>query len=61
MMVGHHFCMFFHDLVFLFQVAINLIVQHIKDILSGKVSHTNHKSVTKRIRRESDSFLSRPH
>lgn len=44
-------------------VAINLIVQHIKDILDGNIKDIRQRRVLrpKRIRRESDSFLVRPH
>lgn len=41
-------------------VAINLIVQHIKDILSGNIDPTK-KPGRKRVRRVSDSLLARPH
>ena len=40
-------------------VAINLIVQHIKDILAGNVSSRPERK--QRTRRQSDSLLARPH
>ena len=40
-------------------VAINLIVQHIKDILAGNVKTKPERK--RRARRQSDSLLARPH
>lgn len=43
-------------------VAIDLIVQHIKDILAGNINIAKRKAFPRRrIRRQSDSLLARPH
>lgn len=44
-------------------VAIDLIVQHIKDILAGNIDITKRKAFSRnrRTRRQSDSLLARPH
>ena len=50
--------------MFLLIVAIDLIVQHIKDILDGNIDIVKRKACfrpTRRTRRQSDSLLARPH
>ena len=47
------------SLLLLFIVAINLIVQHIKDILAGNVKTKPERK--RRARKQSDSLLARPH
>ena len=48
-------------LFFLYAVAIDLIVQHIKAILAGSIGITIRRPLRRRTRRQSDSLLARPH
>lgn len=50
------------NFVFVNAVAIDLIVQHIKDILAGNIDiRRKPPRPSRRIRRQSDSLLARPH